>query len=203
VAGREDGGVPAADLPSAEATRLLGLLADDRRLRVVAAVVLGASTQGAVVERSGLAATEVRRAVDRLQRAGLVEVADGRLTFAADRLRDVVRSAARAADALAVTPEALGATADQVPVLRNFLRDGRLVRIPAAAGKRRVVLEFLAMQFEPGRIYPERDVNILLSAYNPDYAALRRYLVDDELLERREGFYWRAGGPIDLDAPEW
>jgi hypothetical protein len=31
-----------------------------------------------------------------------------------------------------------------------------------------------------------------------DYATLRRYLVDDGFLERREGFYWRAGGSFDL-----
>ena len=30
-------------------------------------------------------------------------------------------------------------------------------------------------------------------------AALRRYLVDEEFLERRQGFYWRAGGTFELD----
>ena len=31
------------------------------------------------------------------------------------------------------------------------------------------------------------------------YAALRRYLVDEGFLERRDGFYWRVGGTFDID----
>lgn len=29
-------------------------------------------------------------------------------------------------------------------------------------------------------------------------AALRRYLVDEEFLHRRDGFYWRAGGTFEV-----
>jgi hypothetical protein len=42
-------------------------------------------------------------------------------------------------------------------------------------------------------------INERLSALHPDYAALRRYLVDDEFLHRRDGFYWRAGGTFEVD----
>ena len=52
--------------------------------------------------------------------------------------------------------------------------------------------------FEPGEIYPERAVNLTIGKVHADFAALRRYLVDDGFLERREGFYWRAGGSFDL-----
>jgi hypothetical protein len=93
----------------------------------------------------------------------------------------------------------MGATAEQAAVLRNFMKGGRLHSIPAAAGKRRVVLDFLAGRFEPGRIYPETDVNFMLMKLHPDAAALRRYLVDDGFLERRDGFYWRSGGTFETD----
>jgi len=45
--------------------------------------------------------------------------------------------------------------------------------------------------------YPERQVNAMLRAWYPDYAALRRYLVDEHLLAREAGEYWRAGGWAD------
>ena len=45
---------------------------------------------------------------------------------------------------------------------------------------------------------PERAVNLIIGKVHGDYATLRRYLVDDGFLERREGFYWRAGGSFDL-----
>ena len=65
-----------------------------------------------------------------------------------------------------------------------------------------VVLDFLAGQFEPGRTYPEEQVNYLLGRFHPDYAALRRYLVEEELLERRDGFYWRTGGTFEIEPDE-
>ena len=56
------------------------------------------------------------------------------------------------------------------------------------------MLDFLAQHFEPGSRYPEPDVNEILRRFHPDVAALRRYLVDEEFLERQDGSYWRAGG---------
>ena len=42
--------------------------------------------------------------------------------------------------------------------------------------------------------YPERTVNTIFARRHADTAAWRRYLVDEEFLERRDGEYWRAGG---------
>jgi len=83
-------------------------------------------------------------------------------------------------------------------VLRAFVRDGRLVAIPVKAGKRRVVLDEIVQDVEPGLRYPEREVNELLSRWYADVAALRRYLVDECLLSRTpDGVYWRTGGEVD------
>jgi hypothetical protein len=87
----------------------------------------------------------------------------------------------------------------EVEVLGRFLRDGRLTVIPAKAAKRRVVLDHLAQMFEPGRRYPEAEVNALLRRVHPDTAALRRYLVDEGFMARAEGLYWRTGGTLEVD----
>jgi hypothetical protein len=34
--------------------------------------------------------------------------------------------------------------------------------------------------------------------WHPDVAALRRYLVDEGLVTREVGMYWRSGGPVDV-----
>ena len=86
-------------------------------------------------------------------------------------------------------------------VLRRFLVDGRLVAIPAQRGKRLVVLDYLAALFEPGVRYREAEVNQALRAYHPDFAALRRYLVDEGFMQREQGTYWRTGGTVDVDDP--
>jgi hypothetical protein len=176
----------------------LASLADEVRLRVLAAVVLGAASDDAVASVTGLPLRQVRRALERLGSGGLVVgLAEGELSVPIERLRQSARLAGRmrqAGDA-----KDLGATPEQAAVLRGFLVDGRLVSIPAARNKRVVLLDFLAQRFEPGRVYPEGEVNRLLGTVHDDFAALRRYLVDEEFLERRGGFYWRAGGSFETD----
>jgi hypothetical protein len=175
---------------------MLAALADDRRVRVFAALVLGAADLDEVAERTGLAAREVARAVDRLRAAGLVGDDLGiRLVVLDQGARQVGRMRPT------VTPEDVGATEEQAAVLRNFWDDGRITALPMAGGKRRVVLDFLAARFEPGDIYPEAKVNLMLSKFHPDVATMRRYLVDEEFFERRDGFYWRTGGTFDVGPP--
>jgi hypothetical protein len=179
---------------------LVGLLAEESRLKVVSAIVLGATSDQAIADRTDLDPRTVRKALDRLIRGGIVEAtADRRLTVRVSTFQQAARAAAAARPQS--RPEELGATADQAGVLRNYLVDGKLTHIPATRSKRLVVLDFLAGQFEPGRVYPESQVNYLLGRFHPDYAALRRYLVEEELFERREGFYWRAGGTFEVEEP--
>ena len=75
--------------------------------------------------------------------------------------------------------------------------NGRLEQMPAKRSRRLVVLDQVAGRFEPGHRYPEREVNDVLRTVWPDYAALRRYLVDEGFLDRADGVYWRAGGTVE------
>jgi hypothetical protein len=83
-------------------------------------------------------------------------------------------------------------------VIDTFIRDGRLVAIPARAGKRRIILEYIVCAFEPGIRYTEKEVNAVLRAFHDDYVSLRRYLIDAWLMERADGLYWRTGGHFDV-----
>ncbi|HEX4728152.1 MAG TPA: DUF2087 domain-containing protein [Jatrophihabitans sp.] len=79
-------------------------------------------------------------------------------------------------------------------VLRAYLVRGRLPVLPRGGSKRTMLLEYLATAFEPGVRYREAEVNQTVAVWNPDVAALRRYLVDAGLLARENGLYWRCGG---------
>lgn len=84
-------------------------------------------------------------------------------------------------------------------VLRAFIgADGRLSSIPTKLTKRLVILDHIAQSFEPGLRYTEAEVNDVMHRFHPDHAALRRYLVENEFLERDGGLYWRSGGTTDL-----
>ncbi|HVF32821.1 MAG TPA: DUF2087 domain-containing protein [Acidimicrobiales bacterium] len=184
---------------SGDAAALVGLLAEDDRLRAVAALALGATTVDEVADAAGLDARRTASALERLAAGGLVVTEGKGLRLAGERFKEVAQHEARRRAEAEPTDAFEGASAEAASVLRNFVTDGRLRQIPANRSKRRVVLDWLAARFEPGRTYPERDVNLLLGMAHADVAALRRYLVDEEFLERRDGFYWRAGGTFEVE----
>jgi hypothetical protein len=80
--------------------------------------------------------------------------------------------------------------------LRAFIGNGRLETMPARQSRRRLLLDEIAQAFELGVRYPERTVSLFLRDIYPDYAALRRYLVDEGFLSRADGEYWRSGGTV-------
>jgi DNA-binding transcriptional ArsR family regulator len=175
-----------------DAGAIVGLLADDERRRVVAAVILGAASLDAVVTATGVPAGRVSRALGRLADAGLVVESGAGLAI--DGAAFI--AAARAARARPPRTEHDSETGEVRKVLDAFVRDGRITALPAAWGKRLVVLDWLAQSFDPGLRYAERDVNEILAERHPDTAMLRRALVDEGFLDRAGGEYWRAGGTV-------
>ena len=109
----------------------------------------------------------------------------------------LARSAAPASYWLEMGHNADGLLADPPEVLRAFVRDGRIVAVPAKRTRRRLLLDQVAQAFEPGRKYPEAAVDEVLKAIFDDHCALRRYLVDEAFMSRNAaGLYWRAGGTV-------
>ena len=179
-----------------DAARLVGLLADDDRRRVFAAVELGGTTLDAATTLAALPASRAAKALSALAGAGLVVQGDGGGLY-------VLGAAFRVAAREALSRPSSGEHADRPGEVRRvfdaFVRDGRLTQIPTSRQKRLILLDWLAQDFEPGARYSEPMVNLILGKRHADTAALRRYLVDEGLLDRANGEYWRAGGTVALD----
>jgi hypothetical protein len=78
-------------------------------------------------------------------------------------------------------------------VVRAFIRDDRLVSIPAKPRKREILLPVILDRcFPEDRDYEEKEVNMRLALLHPDVAALRRYLVDGRWMTREAGIYRRS-----------
>jgi hypothetical protein len=183
------------DIPDATegASGLIGLIADEARLRTFAAVVLGARATDDVSEAAGLPTRDALRALTRLESGGLIERTKAGWEPRLARLRQAALARST------VDPVDYGdVAAETAAVLRAFLPHGRLTQMPAQRTKRRIVLDHIVRVFEPGVRYVERDVNSLLRAFDDDYATLRRYLVDEGLLARAGGQYWRVGGTVPV-----
>lgn len=161
----------------------------------MAALALGALDVDEVTAASGLDARAVATALHRLEAGGLVERgADGTLVLLAAAFRQAARTAA--AEAPAPTDPGAGHDAETAKVLRSFVRDGRLTALPTAEGKKRILLDVICQDLEPGQRYTEPEVNLVLRRWHDDVASLRRWLVDLGYLDRAAGEYWRSGGPV-------
>jgi hypothetical protein len=190
---------PVPDSPSLaggavlEAARLLGVLADPSRMKVAAALSLGAWTVKDVVERTQLSARVVEQSLARLTAGGLVERDAAGYRLRVEDLQAAARAAAAERRQAEAGPEGAGA------VVARFVKSGRLTSLPTTKSKRAAVLDFVAQTFTPGRRYPEKKVNEMLARFYDDYAALRRYLVDEGFMDRAQGKYWRSGGTFQVD----
>ena len=166
------------------------LAVDPVRLAILGRAASGPVEAASLAGELDVHLKQVLLGIVRLREAGLLT--DGN-TLDRGTLRELARSLP---DDVDVDPAVVDRpwSAEEVQVLSRFFEGSKLTSVPANHTKRLVVLERLAMEFEPGLRYQERQVNLMLQMFHPDFAALRRYLVDDGLLTRADGVYWRSGG---------
>ncbi|HUR16091.1 MAG TPA: metalloregulator ArsR/SmtB family transcription factor [Candidatus Limnocylindrales bacterium] len=191
-------------LSDASRLRIVGLLAEGKRMSVEQLAAALGLTAGTVVHH-----------LKRLREAGLVDSTPRppymdywlkfeRLAEIGGSLHRLAREQAGASTETFIRPA--WATAEEGRVLHAFLDGDRLLSIPAQHAKRLVVLRYLAETvFERKRKYPEKEVNQLLAVRNPDAASLRRYLVDENFMSRKNSVYRlrpRKDWPERADAVE-
>ena len=81
--------------------------------------------------------------------------------------------------------------------LATFMPAGRIISIPTKRRALVVLLIEVLAAFEADRIYSEKQVNGILAGFHPDFARLRRELIDYRLLDRdsHTGRYWVSPNP--------
>jgi DNA-binding transcriptional ArsR family regulator len=127
---------------------ILRALADPERLEIAGALARGESSARGLAEALGIRLERVRKHLNRLAAAGVVRLRDDRATYRLDP--ETPRWAAEQVGSPRHAGLALGAAnEDEEAVLRAFFRDGRLREVPAKESKRRIVLERIALEFDP------------------------------------------------------
>jgi hypothetical protein len=173
-----------------ELSNFMKSLADAERLKIAGLLGVEALTADEAAQRLGMEPVQVAHHLQVLVDTGLA-YKEGSLyrldSQALEKLSRMVLAQSR--------PPALEYEGDEfeVKTLRAYIsRDGTLKSIPTQQKKLLVILKQLVKDFEPGMKYPEAQVNKMLGRYHEDYAALRRYMVDNGLLQREKGIYWRT-----------
>ncbi len=175
-----------------ELSNFMKSLADAERLKIAGLLGVEALTADEAAQRLGMEPTQVAHHLEVLVATGLAHKEGSAYRLDSQALEKLTRMVL--AQSHPPAPEFEG-NEYEVKTLRAYIsRDGTLKSIPTQQKKLMVILKHLARDFEPGVQYPETQVNQILRHYHDDYAALRRYMVDNGLLKREKGIYWKVEG---------
>ncbi|MBX0326242.1 DUF2087 domain-containing protein [Oscillochloris sp. ZM17-4] len=92
---------------------------------------------------------------------------------------------------VAETPGLAELPEDDQRILRSYLRGDQITDLPVGHKRMQALLRWLVERFEVGRRYPERELNAIIKRHHPDFATLRRELIDFKFMARERDVYWR------------
>jgi hypothetical protein len=174
----------------------LKVLADKSRLRILGLLSEREYTVKELAEALQLKEPTISHHLSALRRAEVVAMRQAGTThhyrLRQEEIHALLRDLKQSKIEVMEVPEELESDEFERNVLTRFFVNGGLTEIPTQRKKQLVVLKRLALEFEPGERYTELQVNEILKRLHPDFATLRRYLVDNRLLERENSIYWRA-----------
>jgi DNA-binding transcriptional ArsR family regulator len=171
-------------------------LSDETRLAIAGLLATREATSQELAASLSLRDADVGKHLKALANAGIITASDTqprRYALNVDGLR-AKRKTLLARDRKPSPADEPGTPEWERKVLGNFFDGERLKEIPANHRQRLVILAWLANRFEPDQRYPEREVNEIIKRHHPDFAALRRALIDYRYMARESGIYWRVTG---------
>ena len=182
-------------MTDAEAIALFKCLADKSRLQILKSLAEEDMYVERLAERLGLSAATVSFHLKKLAEVGAVTSYKTQYytmyalraeTFSA-RIIDILREESEEADA-----QARRDAAYRQKTIDAFFEYGKLKSIPAQRKKKRIILEEIVKAFEPGRIYPEREVNLIIAQVHDDFCTIRRDMISEGLMARDQRGCWRT-----------
>lgn len=178
-----------------EAIALFKALADKSRLQILKSLALEDMYVERLAQRLDLTPATISFHLKKLAQAGAVSSYKSQYytMYALNRevlntgILDLILEKSDEAET-----QALRDAAYRQKVIDSFFEYGKLRSIPVQRKKERVILEFLAEKFEFGRIYTEREVNLIIADFHDDFCTLRRDMISEKLLDRNRDGYWRV-----------
>lgn len=178
------------------AIKLFKCLADKSRLQILKSLIVEDMYVERLAERLGLTAPTISFHLKKLEDAGAVSSYKDQYymmyTLKKDvfmtNIMDIIQERSQEADAQAEREEIY-----RKKVIASFFEYGKLKSIPAQRKKELICLQEIAKSFEPGRIYTEKEINLIIADFNDDFCTIRRDMISELILERKDANYWLSG----------
>jgi DNA-binding transcriptional ArsR family regulator len=184
--------VPSADL-SQELRTLLGKFASEKSVRLLGLLSGQGMTADELASASGLGADELSNELFSLRHGRLVKSWEegGREVHRLDvtPVRDLLKALkTQSVEAFA----GAGAAGESRSAVGRFFDGPKLRNMPSKDKDKELVLEAILRRLPAQAEIAEKDLNAVLKEIYPDFATLRREMVDHKYLERNAGVYWLA-----------
>ena len=177
------------------AMRLFKCLADKSRLQILKSLALEDMYVERLAERLNLTPATISFHLKKLSEAGAVTSYKTQYYTMYSLCRDtfavsILTILAEQSDEAVLQDKREQAYRQKV--IDSFFEYGKLKSIPAQRKKERIVLEEIIKAFETGRIYSEREVNIIIADFHDDFCTIRRDMISERLMERDDRGYRRT-----------
>ncbi|MCP6758177.1 MAG: metalloregulator ArsR/SmtB family transcription factor [Fischerella sp. CENA71] len=78
----------------------------------------------------------------------------------------------------------------EMKIIQTYIEGEHLKEIPSSRKKRLVIMKWLANKFEFGVQYSESTIDEILKRYHPDFANLRRELINYKFIQQKDRYYY-------------
>lgn len=182
-------------MTEADAIRLFKCLSDKSRLQILKSLAVEDMYVERLAERLGITAPTVSFHLKKLADAGAVTSYKSQYYMMYSLNREIFQTSIldilrQKSDETEVQDQRDAQYRQKV--IDTFFEYGKLKSIPAQRKKERIILEVIAQAFEYGRIYSEREVNIIIADFHDDFCTIRRDMIAEKLLDRDTTGYWRV-----------
>lgn len=177
-----------------EAIGLFKCLSDKSRLQILKSLAIEDMYVERLAERLKLTAPTVSFHLKKLAEAGAVTSYKSQYYMMYSLRREIFETSIIDIILEESSESAVQAQRDaeyRQKVINHFFEYGKLKSIPAQRKKERIILEVIANSFAYDRKYSEREVNIIIADFHDDFCTIRRDMIAEKLLARKDGIYWR------------
>lgn len=177
---------------NSDSIKIFKCLADKSRLLIINNLMEGPMYVELLAERLNLASSTISFHLKKLEEVNLVYSVKEQYYVVYHLNNDILSLTLNALIKLGASEKDIQVQREEQykkDVINSFFEYGKLKSIPVQQKKRKIVLEEIAKKFEFDRVYPEKEVNLIIADFNDDFCTIRREMVAFNIFERENGLY--------------
>lgn len=167
-------------------------LADKSRLMIINNLMESPMYVELLAERLGLAASTISFHLKKLEEINLVYSVKEQYYVVYHLNDEILSSTLNDLIVLGETEKNIQTEREEQyrkSVINAFFQYGKLKSIPVQQKKRKIVMDEMAKKFQYGKVYSEREVNIIIADFHDDFCTIRRDMIGFKILSRENNYY--------------